>query len=104
MRRAPNKDDDSVHLEMQYSSTHDPSAQGLIASDPDKHGVLLKRKRRFLGMCQSCCADRWQERYCILVGRYLFCFEDNYSEKAKGTPVSNIILITCSLEFDLVNC
>lgn len=51
-------------------------------------GICEKKSNRLLSKLLPCFYSRWQKRYLVLLGNYLYRFETDRSEKTKGLPIS----------------
>lgn len=92
---SPHEDEDEVAetrmLMENYTDRSPITAQRLLQNEPVFTGWAEKRSMRCLGLCQP----RWQRRFFILSGSYLFRFADEFSSRPKGVPIP---LHACSFE------
>ena len=86
----------------------DISAQYLLSLDPERSGWLFKKNNSILRSILPCVFKKWQHRFFILIGSYLFRFSSEDSEKPKGVPIplgtyelikhSQIFILTFNLQ------
>lgn len=79
-------------------------AQSLLNANPNQHGVVLKLRVPFLyslfpTFLQKCISSygnkiswlpspRWEQRYLIVLGSFLYKFKNEVSSHPKGTPIA----------------
>lgn len=63
------------------------STEETLTNKPLKHGYVMKKSNSFLVHCLPCFYSRYQPRYLVLVGAYLYRFRHPSSEAVKGIPI-----------------
>lgn len=63
------------------------SVEEALVNQPLKHGYVLKKSNSFLVYCLPCFYSRYQPRYLVLVGAYLYRFRNPSSDSVKGIPI-----------------
>ena len=59
------------------------------------HGSLEKMNSSlWMSILPCCVVEKWKPRYFMLVGSYLYRFQDSLSDRLKGTPTS---IVNCSI-------
>ena len=75
----------SILLNMEASTS--ATAQSLLQSDYLHSGQLLKKNSSLMAYFCPWCFKAWKSRFCILIGNFLFKFENEWSDKPKGVPI-----------------
>lgn len=63
-----------------------PAAELLVLS-PAKHGYIYKKSNSFLAYLFPCLFAKYQKRYLILVGAFIYRFKSLDSDSLKGIPI-----------------
>jgi hypothetical protein len=67
--------------------SNSPSALELLSLSPAKYGYLLKRNNTFLARLCPCLYPKYKRRFFVLIGSFLFRYEDENSDHVKGIPI-----------------
>ena len=59
----------------------------LIAVKECRHGICYKKNNSLLSYLFPCIFEKWKQRYLVLVGNYIYRFENKMSTKTKGVPI-----------------
>ena len=64
-------------------STSRTEAFTLLENNPAKSGFLFKKNNSYMAYLFPCFSKKWKNRFCVLIGNYLYKFENEDSVKPK---------------------
>ena len=89
-------------LNMRPYSASTITASDLLLLNPSKHGFIHKKSNNILSYMFPCFFPRYNERYLVLIGGYLYRFKSLHDDSIKGVPIplDGIITIAVNNKID----